>query len=121
MKYFKNGYCIPYKDWESECSSISEPSFDLLATGVGGILYPKDILKMSDDDLTMIQKALLQDDIFLKYKENMLKVKVCFCSGKNKHSYKNGVGYAAKYALCFANVIKNDNDKAIRELGLKKI
>lgn len=35
---------LSYNLWEFECSTIKKPSFDLIAIGVGGVLYPPHIL-----------------------------------------------------------------------------
>lgn len=118
MKYFKNGKCIPYNYWDHEYTKLKSPSFHLLATGVGGVIYPPDILKISDSDLAMINQSITADDIFLKWKENLLKVKVLYCKGEKENSYKPQIGYNQKYALCFENWTRND--KTIKALNLRK-
>lgn len=118
MKYFKNGKCIPYNYWDHEYTKLKSPSFHLLATGVGGVIYPPDILKISDNDLAMINKSITADDIFLKWKENKLKIKVLYCNGEKENSYKPHTGYNQKYALCFENWTRND--KTIKALDLKR-
>jgi hypothetical protein len=58
----------PYKTWEWECKQHT-PSFDLFATGVGGVLYPPDILHITNDNLPEIKKCINADDVYLKYLE----------------------------------------------------
>lgn len=108
MKYSKNGRCLPYKKWQHKHRSLKSPSLNLFATGVGGILYPPNILKITEEDLPIIQKSMTNDDIFLKWKENKLGINVVFCEGKTKDSYKPNKSYNHSYALCFENKINND-------------
>jgi hypothetical protein len=43
----------------------------MFATGVGGVLYPPDILKISSSDIPdIVDKSLTTDDLFLKSKED---------------------------------------------------
>lgn len=65
-----DGSFMPYKDWEKECRSIREPNRDLIAVGVGGVLYPKDCL----GDEAFEEKRFMEacpgtDDIWLKFME----------------------------------------------------
>ena len=52
-----------------------EPRMDLNVEGYGGILYPPDILKVSDDYIPEILETPRADDIYLMVIENRLKVK----------------------------------------------
>lgn len=52
-----------------------EPRMDLNLEGYGGILYPPDILKVSDDYIPEILETPRADDIYLMVIENRLKVK----------------------------------------------
>ena len=45
-----------YKDWEWEYKDVLEPSFSLLATGCGGVLYPSNILPPETFDIENIKK-----------------------------------------------------------------
>ena len=69
IKKDANGKILPYKKWDYECRTVTSPSLELFATGVGGVLYPPDILKISDENLTDIYNVLTADDIYLKYIE----------------------------------------------------
>lgn len=51
-----------------------EPRMDLNVEGYGGILYPPDILKVSDDYIPEILETPRADDIYLMVIENRLKV-----------------------------------------------
>ena len=69
MKLFPNGELKPYNKWEFECLSDLQPSFDLFATGVGGVLYPPNIFNLNLNDIPKIFLNLFADDIYLKYLE----------------------------------------------------
>ena len=36
-----DGSFAPYKEWNKECRSVRKPDQDLIAVGVGGVLYPE--------------------------------------------------------------------------------
>ena len=60
---------------ESWGKHANEPRMDLNLEGYGGILYPPDILKMSDEYIPGILDTPRADDIYLMVIENRLKVK----------------------------------------------
>ena len=53
--------------WKIECLSILKPFFDLLATGVGGVIYPPNIFNLNLNDISKIYLSLFTDDIYLKF------------------------------------------------------
>ena len=69
IKRYGNGELLPYKQWEFEYSKQVLPGQNLFATGVGGVLYPADILELSDKNLDDIYKCINADDIYLKWLE----------------------------------------------------
>ena len=98
---------------------LLEPSYDLFATGVGGVLYPPDILKISNNDLNDINKSILNDDVFLKYKENKLDVKVVYTAEQNDWHQCLSC-YLGPTALWRKNVGLHKNDEQIRALNIKR-
>ena len=58
-------------------------SKDLFATGVGGVIYPPDILHITDANLPDIYKCLYADDIYLKYLENKKGIKTIWVKNDN--------------------------------------
>lgn len=75
-----------YKDWKWEYTKITEPSYSLLATGCGGILYPAGILPSETFDIENIKKYCLNtDDIWLKFMELEKGIKVVFSNSKTVH------------------------------------
>ena len=65
-----DGTIAPYKDWLGEYCGCDVPSHELVAIGVGGILYPPHCLykKVFDEDL-IIKLCFNADDIWLKFME----------------------------------------------------
>lgn len=75
-----------YSDWEWSCTDITEPSFSLLATGCGGVLYPPKILPDEAFFIKNIQKYCLEtDDIWLKFMELKVNVKVVWTNSRIIH------------------------------------
>lgn len=120
MLYDKNGYALNYNKWVYEYDCISFPSFDNFATGVGGVLYPPDILGIDTLTLDEIKEYITTDDIYLKLIENRKNILVV---GTNdirlqKLNYINTES-AKTVRLCDNNT-KNDiiNDVNIKKAGL---
>ena len=112
----RNNNILPYKQWIWNCKTIKEPSFELFATGVGTILYPPNILKISNDDIPMIKKLINQDDIFLKIKENNLNIKIKSVGGINLGIDLKEISTMQKEALNKINTMnQNMNDILIKE------
>ncbi|AEE15738.1 glycosyltransferase family A protein [Treponema brennaborense] len=105
-----------YNNWEWECKDTLQPSFSLVATGVGGVLYPPKILPAAAFNIENIKKYCLNtDDIWLKFMELENDVKVVFTNSKIIHPLT--VRNTQKHALMAANVVtENGNDSAIKAL-----
>ena len=76
IKYDKFGKSKSYNKWKKEYKFIKNPSFDLLATTGAGTLFPPNILKINYSLIYDIFNCITSDDIFLKYIENKLKIKI---------------------------------------------
>lgn len=74
---YDSGVVLPYNRWGIECKSIVNPSHTLLATGVGGVIYPPNALRLGIQNIPEIKSCLYADDIYLKVLEfrNHIKVK----------------------------------------------
>ena len=73
---------LAYEKWGFEISGQKEPSHELFATGVGGVLYPPGIFKNAMDT-QRIKQMITTDDIYLKELEFQLDVKVvCAYEGR---------------------------------------
>ncbi len=65
-----DGTIKPYSDWVYQSKRIYQPSMDLIATGVGGVLYPPHCLSKEVFNLESIQNLCLNaDDLWLKTME----------------------------------------------------
>ena len=105
----KDGTALPYSEWTMEADGLLyEPSMQLLATGVGGVLYPPHlIVKEVLDEVAIIKTCLGADDLWLKAMELISDVPVV-CTGIYK-----GLEYvpdSQKVGLLYENVHQDVND-----------
>lgn len=114
MKRDRDGKLLPYKKWDYECKTVTTPSMELFATGVGGVLYPPDILKISDENLPDIYNVLTADDVYLKYLENKFNIKVLWVKNNQVLGKEIKTGEVQTNALNKINVIANKNDDYIK-------
>lgn len=108
-----DGSIASYRNWKKEYTLTTKPSFDLMAVGVGGVLYPPNCLCKEAFDAEKIQKyALRADDIWLKYMETLNHVPVVWvrCSMPHPPSLE-GI-----QSLNSANVEGDNNDVVIQLL-----
>jgi len=111
----KNGDLLPYNKWLYEYKKETNPSYDLLATGVGGVLYPPGILPAETFDSAKIKELCLNaDDIWLKFMELKNNVPVVWVKGRRVHPYI--IKRAQKITLQKNNYHENQNDKYINTL-----
>jgi len=123
IKYDTHGTPLPYNQWQYEYKENElEPSFDIFATGIGGVLYPPNILQIDDISIEDIMKCLYADDVFLKKRENDLKIKVQWVRG-NKIIMGTLINTSEvqKYSLALINNLKSRNDEYIKNIGLCKV
>ncbi|MCD8039712.1 MAG: glycosyltransferase [Lachnospiraceae bacterium] len=65
-----DGTIAPYNEWLGEYCGCDKPSHALVATGVGGVLYPPHCLYEKAFDTELITRLCLKaDDIWLKFME----------------------------------------------------
>lgn len=65
-----NGEIASYNDWIGEYCGCDTPSHALVATGVGGVLYPPHCLyEKAFDEKLIAELSLKADDIWLKFME----------------------------------------------------
>ena len=78
MRFDRDRKLLKYTDWIWECKDPEKPSFDLFATGVGGVLYPPSVTGLecwrNTDFLKVCPWA---DDIWLKFCELSNHIRVC--------------------------------------------
>ena len=112
---------LPYNKWVHECKNVLTPSNELFATGVGGVLYPPDILKISDENKKEIPEVITADDVYLKYLEEKLNVKVLWVKNKTLIGKEIKTGDVQKKALNKTNVIGKKNDEYIKKFLVDKL
>ena len=117
---YKNDIPLEYNKWKYECKEDRNPGYDIFPTGVGGVLYPPDILKISDECLNDIYKSLYADDIYLKYRSNSLDIMSKWVVNNKVLPRENANRITRKSALSLENNLKNRNDKYIKDLNFKK-
>ena len=116
IKYNKKNESISYKSWLKEYKLLKIPSFNLMSTTGAGTLFPPNILKINYSIIYNILKCITSDDIFLKFIENKLKIKVVWVPNKKimglKTIYKKGL---------FDNENKSGNDKCLKNFRIFKL
>jgi len=111
----KSGNVLSYNKWGYEYKKETEPSLGLFATGVGGVLYPPDVLPDEAFDAVKIRELCMNaDDIWLKFMELKNNVPVVWVKGQRVHPYT--IKHTQKITLSKSNYHKNQNDKYIAAL-----
>ena len=107
-----NGNVLPYSKWDYEYKKNTKPSNYLLATGVGGVLYPPGILPAETFKADRIRELCLNaDDIWLKFMELKNNIPVVWVKSNRVHPYT--IIKAQKFNLQKNNYHDNQNDKYI--------
>ena len=112
------GECLPYNLWETKITEKNYDKKDLLATGVGGVLYPPNSFDFNKPYLqinTIIEQCLLADDIWLAFIERINNIPVCFVPHKNAYFYEIYNPKCFDSALMNKNVLENRNDVYIKK------
>lgn len=113
-----NRQLFPYEDWKFNYTNSRKPSYDLIATGVGGVLYPPNSLPsvaFNADDI--IKNCLYADDIWLKFYENLNNKKVVWSPCKCPEPVE--IENSQKVKLNSKNIELNGNDNYIKLLEQK--
>lgn len=83
----ENGTLVRYNDLLYEFSPLDYPSHRNFATGIGGILYPPNILEISDEMIPEILAMKYDDDVVLKVFEIRKGIKI-YATNAKLHKYK---------------------------------
>ncbi|WP_300809009.1 hypothetical protein [uncultured Acetatifactor sp.] len=115
MKFTSNGIPYPFQEFYlGQGEAELEASHDLLALGVGGVLYPPGCLSERAFEVEAIQElALKADDIWLKAMEILDDVKVARVKGK--YLKDPFIRNTQRTALSIENHI-GGNDRTIRRV-----
>jgi len=110
-----NTVLLPYNKWLCEYNKELNPSFKLITTGVGGVLFPPNILPQETFNIEKIKDLCLNaDDIWLKFMELKNDIPVVYAKSKRKHPLI--IKKAQKKSLQKGNYHENQNDKYINIL-----
>ena len=114
MRFDLHKKLLKYCDFIWEYRDAKRPSHDLLATGVGGVLYPAKILSLDCfDNRSFLEVSPGADDIWLKFMELSQDIKVC--AVKDSKFFLDVINPASqKISLSTDNVNKGKNDECIR-------
>ena len=115
---FKNNRIKSYKKWKWNSKLENIPRIDLVATGVGGILYPPHQLKKELlVDKEKVKKYIYVDDLWLKNVEVISGVSTVICEG-GAILEKNRIDIPDTQATALTNInyYENNNDKALKKL-----
>ena len=112
ITFADDGCLAPYNSWRYQSSELVDtPSLLLLATGVGGVLYPPHLLPPETFDREAIRKYCLRaDDIWLKFMEMKAGIPVVLAQACEELSF---VGNTQTVGLCYDNVDLGGNDACI--------
>ena len=115
---FNNKDILNYQKWIFDYNKEKKPSMQLLATGVGGVLYPANILDISDKNLEEINKCFYADDIYLKVLEIRKNISVIWVENtwlQPKPFSKEIDKQIKEKGLWRINTLKNRNDDYIKK------
>lgn len=115
MLFKSNGTLRSYDNWIYDYRLLRDiPSYQLLPTGVGGVLYPPQIFKDNlFDKESIINNALYCDDLWLKF--NAVYNGVAVVVPQNVLAYKE-IPNTQDVGLWKQNVFQNNNDESIRKI-----
>ena len=104
-----DGSISPYRRWKRQFSAdMFEPRMDLLATGVGGVLYPPGCLDDVVFDRSRIERSCLYaDDLWLKYAEVLKGTPVVLASDRFVCDTIEGTQDDSLYSR---NLLRSEND-----------
>lgn len=122
IKYKNDGTIDLVKNWILSYNKIIDPSFDITHSGVGGVLYPPDILKISEKCLPDILEYISVDDKYILYLEKYLGIKTVYVPNNKNHP--DPIKELIPTGLCYTeNEIGEytKNDICINELINKRL
>lgn len=112
---FEGENILNYKRWNMLAPGFENTSHKLLATGVGGVLYPPNCFgEIAFNDEIFMDLCPTADDIWLKIMEIIYKVKVTKLNKYTKECVI--ISKTQKIALSDDNVINRKNDLMMKNL-----
>lgn len=116
MKFDTAGNLLPYDSWLMEWTDERQaPRNSLLATGVGGVLYPRSCFGEIAFNIGLIQDLSFQaDDLWLKAMEIKYGLPVVHIPNGDRGRYT--IGGTQDMGLYHENVLSGANDAQLRKL-----
>lgn len=113
IKYDENGEVAPYLEWP--LGNIADrPSQDLMATGVGGVLYPPHVMsERLFDRTTLMQACPRADDLWLKTMQRIEKTPTVLSDTSFE---QKPVENTQEVSLYLSNQLQGKNDEAIERI-----
>ena len=110
---------LKYNDWDLVCTEFAdEPRMDLLATGVGGVLYPPNCMHNDLHRLDLIEALSLNaDDIWLKIMQILNGTPVVSVTKSSRIANPLPVKSRSISALAVGNVSQSANDIYLNNLA----
>lgn len=109
------GNIMPYNDWLREATIYNQPRLDLIANGVGGVLYPPNCMSEALFNKNMIKDLCLYgDDIWLKAMQLIKGTPVVFI--KQSHQHPPIIAGTQEYGLYKINKLQSRNDTYIKSI-----
>lgn len=104
-----------YREWKINRLSSKTPSMNLLATGVGGVLYQPRLFSKTIFNIDVIEKTnCIGDDIWLKAAQMDSNISVVFTNYFFKQFIE--IPESQNESLYRTNVFESDNDRQIKEV-----
>ena len=114
IKLNSKGEILPYKDWGELCHVVGVPSMALLATGVGGVLYPPHCMNNQlFNKKNMFETSLYTDDLWLKVMQLLSNTPVVLADESCKLNYIENTQEVALY--------KTNINQSVNDINLKKV
>lgn len=113
---FQGNRIKKYREWEMNVNE-NVPSFLLMPTGVGGILYPPHLMSKILFDINWIKKYINVDDLWLKNVEVRSNIPVVMCNPKVDYK-RIEIESAQDIGLSQQNYFNNENDIYLNRLNL---
>ena len=115
ITFSANGMIRPYIKWKYEYSDIIDvPMMGLLATGVGGVLYPPKCMHQELFNQENIKRLCLRaDDIWLKFMQVMNNTPVVLTGSETQLDF---VGNTQDVGLCYENIHGGGNDDMVMDV-----
>ena len=109
------GFVMPYDFWEKEIDCYQMPSMELMANGVGGVLYPPGSMVRELFNVEKIQKLCLYgDDIWLKAMQILKGTPVVAIY--QDHQHPPIIEGTQKCGLYISNKLQHRNDLYIKNV-----